>query len=116
MENGNSIKRNCPIDLTMDLISGRWSMWVLWTLQDGPLRFGELKRRIPGITEKMLIQQLKKFKEFNIVNRTVFMQVPPKVEYTLTQKGQSLKPVMQLIRQWGEEYLDFKGHNDLSGA
>lgn len=95
----------CPIDFTIDLISGKWSMWVLWTLQNDPLRFGEIRNRIPGITEKMLIQQLKKFESYNIVVRKVYPQVPPKVEYSLTEHGKSLKPIMLLIKQWGDEHL-----------
>jgi DNA-binding HxlR family transcriptional regulator len=80
-------------------------MWILWTLQDSPLRFGEIRNRIPGITEKMLIQQLKKFETYNIVIRKVYPQVPPKVEYSLTEHGKSLKPIMSLIKQWGDEHL-----------
>ncbi|MCB2342476.1 winged helix-turn-helix transcriptional regulator [Clostridium estertheticum] len=95
----------CPIDFTIDLISGKWSMWVLWTLQNDTLRFGELRKKIPSITEKMLIQQLKKFESYNIVSRKMYSQVPPKVEYSLTEYGKSLKPIMLLIRQWGNEHL-----------
>ena len=95
----------CPIDFTIDLISGKWSMWILWTLQNGSLRFGEIRKKIPGITEKMLIQQLKKFESYGIVNRKVYSQVPPKVEYSLTQDGKSLKPIMLLIKEWGDEHL-----------
>lgn len=108
MENQNRTDKNCPIEFTIDIISGKWSMWILWTLQEGPLRFGELKRRIPGITEKMLIQQLKKFEENNIVSRKAYSQIPPKVEYTLTEDGQSLKAIMQSIKQWGDEHLHLK--------
>jgi DNA-binding HxlR family transcriptional regulator len=95
----------CPIDFTIDLISGKWSMWILWSLQEGPLRFGEIRKAIPNITEKMLIQQLKKFENCNIVNRKVYNQIPPKVEYSLTKNGESLKPIMILIKQWGKEHL-----------
>ena len=98
-------KDACPIDFTIDLIGNKWSMWILWSLQDGPLRFGELKKSIPGITEKMLIQQLKKFESNHIIIRTVYPQVPPKVEYTLTPDGKSLKTIMTSIKQWGEEHL-----------
>ncbi len=104
MENINANRENCPIDFTINLIGSKWSMWVLWTLQDGPIRFSALKRNIPGITEKMLIQQLKKFEEFHIVNRKIYTQIPPKVEYELTEKGQSLRPIMQLIKEWGEKH------------
>lgn len=97
----------CPIDFTIDLISGKWSMWILWTLQDGngPLRFGQIKRSIPNITEKMLMQELKKFESYGIVNRKVYPEVPPKVEYSLTEAGESLKPIMMLIEKWGNEHL-----------
>lgn len=101
-------KDACPIDFTIDLIGNKWSMWILWSLQDGPLRFGELKKSIPGITEKMLIQQLKKFESNHIIIRTVYPQVPPKVEYTLTQDGKSLKAIMTSIKQWGEEHLSIQ--------
>jgi DNA-binding HxlR family transcriptional regulator len=95
----------CPIDFTIDLISGKWSMWILWTLQDNPLRFGEIRNKIPGITEKMLIQQLKKFEAYNIISRKAYLQIPPKVEYSLTEHGRSLKPIISLIKQWGDEHL-----------
>ena len=101
----NEKSYTCPIDFTINLISGKWSMWVLWTLQNDPLRFGEIRNRIPGITEKMLIQQLKKFESYNIVSRKVYYEVPPKVEYSLTEHGKSLKPIMSLIKQWGDEHL-----------
>ena len=91
----------CPIDFTIDLIGNKWSMWILWSLQDGPLRFGQLQKMIPRITEKMLTQQLKKFESNHLVIRTVYPQVPPKVEYTLTQDGKSLKAIMTSIKQWG---------------
>lgn len=105
MSETNQKLYNCPIDFTIELISGKWSMWVLWTLQDTTLRFGEIRDKIPGITEKMLIQQLKKFESYNIVSRKVYMEVPPKVEYSLTEHGKSLKPIMLSIQQWGNEHL-----------
>ena len=106
----NEKKYTCPINFTIDLISGKWSMWVLWNLQDCPLRFGELKRSIPGITEKMLIQQLKKFENNNLVTRTVYSQIPPKVEYSLTEHGKSLKTIMLSIKQWGDDHLYIQGN------
>lgn len=101
----NEKSYTCPIDFTINLISGKWSMWVLWTLENDPLRFGEIRDRIPGITEKMLIQQLKKFQNCNIISRKSYHQIPPKVEYSLTEHGKSLKPIMLLIKQWGDEHL-----------
>lgn len=101
---------NCPIDFTIGLISGKWSMWILWTLHNGngPLRFGQIRRNIPNITEKMLMQELKKFEVYGIVNRKVYPEVPPKVEYFLTEAGKSLKPVMMLIERWGNEHLNIQ--------
>lgn len=101
-------KYTCPIDFAMNLIGDKWSMWILWSLQDGPLRFRELKRLIPGISAKMLTQQLKKFEDNNIVMRKIYPEVPPKVEYRLTQNGKSLKTIIALIKQWGEEHLSLQ--------
>lgn len=100
----------CPIDFTMNLIGSKWSMWILWTLHNnnGTLRFGEIKKSIPGITEKMLIQQLKKFESYGIVSRKVYSQIPPRVEYSLTEAGESLKPILLLVRQWGEGHLNMQ--------
>ena len=102
----------CPIDFTMSLIGDKWSMWILWSLQDGPLRFGELKRIIPGITEKMLTQQLKKFEENKIILRKVYPEVPPKVEYRLTRHGESLRPIITAVKQWGETHLMIQDEPD----
>lgn len=104
------IQDTCPIDYTIHLIADKWSMWILWSLLDGPMRFGELRRTIPGITEKMLTQQLKKFESYQIITRTVYPQVPPKVEYSLTPNGESLKPIMLSIRQWGQDHLHIQGN------
>lgn len=103
----------CPLDLTIELISGKWSMWVLFALQSGPLRFGELRKKIPGITEKMLIQQLRKFENYSIVNRKVYTQVPPKVEYSLTEHGESLEPIMVMLNRWALQHSHILENVDL---
>lgn len=102
----------CPIDFTIHLIGDKWSMWILWSLMEGPTRFGELKRKIPEITEKVLIQQLKKFERNHIISRKLYPEVPPKVEYMLTSHGESLKGLMETIRTWGEEHLLLQDLND----
>ncbi|WP_105614675.1 winged helix-turn-helix transcriptional regulator [Vallitalea okinawensis] len=108
----NNKEYSCSIDLTIDLISGKWSMWVLYVLQnEGTIRFGELRKRVKGITEKMLIQQLKKYESFDIVHRKVYNQVPPKVEYSLTEYGNKLMPIIDLLFQWGDEFME--SHEDL---
>jgi DNA-binding HxlR family transcriptional regulator len=90
----------CPIESTLDVIAGRWKILILWYLQGGALRFGELRRHISAATPKMLTQQLRQMEQEGLVHREVFAQVPPKVVYTLTDRGQSLRPVLQSLYDW----------------
>ena len=96
---------NCPIEAIIDVIGGKWKALILWQLQDTTKRTGELKRLIPGITQKMLIQQLKALENQGFVKRNVYAQVPPKVEYSLTKSGENLKPILQQMCSWGREYM-----------
>ena len=92
----------CPVEVTLDLIGGRWKPLILWHLKErGVLRHGQLKRLIPTITQKMLTQQLRELEHDGIVHRTVYPQVPPKVEYSLTTLGESLRPVVDAMCEWG---------------
>ena len=90
----------CPIEDTLNVIAGRWKILVLWWLQRGELRFGELRRNIPTVTPKMLTQQLRQMEDEGLVRREVFAEVPPKVVYSLTKRGQSLRPVLQSLFDW----------------
>jgi DNA-binding HxlR family transcriptional regulator len=92
------IDGRCPIEDTLNVIAGRWKILILWWLQEGELRFSELRRCIPTITQKMLTQQLRQMEVEGLVSREVFAQVPPKVIYTLTERGQSLRPVLRSLR------------------
>ena len=94
------IDGRCPIEDTLNVIAGRWKILLLWWLQEGELRFGELRRRVPTITQKMLTQQLRQMETEGLVNREVFAQVPPKVIYSLTERGHSLRPVLQSLYDW----------------
>jgi DNA-binding HxlR family transcriptional regulator len=91
----------CPAEVTLAVIGGRWKVLLLYHLFPGVMRFSELRRALPGITQKMLTQQLREMERDGIVHRTVYAQVPPKVEYTLTPRGQSLRPVVQAMCRWG---------------
>lgn len=91
----------CAMDVTMDFIGGKWKTIVLWYLKDDILRFGELRKRIPQISEKMLSQQLKALEKDGLVTRKVYPQIPPKVEYFLTEEGKSLIPLLQELAKWG---------------
>lgn len=79
-------------------------MWILWVLRMGPVRYNDIRRQIPGITEKILTQQLRKFEKYGIIKRVVYPQVPPKVEYSLTELGETLKPVLDSAYDWGKAH------------
>lgn len=93
------------VQTTLKVIGGKWKLLILWHLKDGGKRFSELKRLIPEITEKMLIQQLRELEKDAIVNRNVQSDVPPKVEYSFTAYGKSLIPVLKPLCNWGQEHL-----------
>ena len=92
----------CPAERTLDVIGGRWKVPILWHLLKKTLRFSELRRALPGVTQKMLTQQLRELERAGVVRRTVYPQVPPKVEYSLTERGASLKPVVDAMCKWGK--------------
>ena len=95
---------NCPVKATMDLIGGKWKPIILYYLKEGTQRFGELQRLIPHATKKMLTQQLRELEGDEIIRRKIYHQVPPKVEYSLSEHGKSLKPVLEAMAAWGSEY------------
>ncbi len=93
---------NCPVRATMQIIGGKWKPIILYYIKtERVCRFSELERYIPHITKKMLTQQLRELESDGIVNRKSYPQVPPKVEYSLTKYGKSLKPILQLMADWG---------------
>lgn len=94
----------CPVEATLELIGGKWKGIVLYYLLDGRLRFSELKRRIGCVTQRMLTKQLRELEAGGLVNRIVYAEVPPRVEYELTEAGMSLKPIVNLLKTWGETY------------
>jgi DNA-binding HxlR family transcriptional regulator len=94
------------VQATLRVLGGKWKLLILWHLKDEARRFSELKRLIPEITEKMLIQQLRELEKDKVVDRHVYPEVPPKVEYSFTDYGKSLEPVLQVLCNWGEEHLN----------
>jgi DNA-binding HxlR family transcriptional regulator len=95
----------CPVEATLDLIGGKWKAVILYHLRDQVLRFNELQRRLTGISQRLLTKQLRELEEVGFVTRTVYAEVPPKVEYRLTKKGETLRPVIRALEIWGEDYL-----------
>lgn len=106
----NNKKYNCPMEMTMDLIGGKWKVLILWHLSFGVLRFNELKKKFSNITQKMLTQQLRDLEVNGLIYRKVYPQVPPKVEYSLTEIGRSLVPILQEMNKWG---TSFKNSNNI---
>ena len=98
-------KENCPVAATLELIGGKYKALILWNLAEKKLRFSELKNVIQGATPKMLTQQLRELEAQNLIHREVFAVVPPKVEYSLTELGRSLMPILVSMRDWGSSYL-----------
>ncbi|MEE0252815.1 MAG: helix-turn-helix domain-containing protein [Acutalibacteraceae bacterium] len=101
----------CPVETTLMLISNRWNVLILRDLMDGTKRFGELKKSLGNISQKVLTANLRAMEENGLLIRTVYAQVPPKVEYTLTDTGYSLKSVLDAMVQWGTNYqLQIQNH------
>ena len=99
---------NCPVEATLDLIGGKYKALILWHLSDGQLRFSELRKVITSATPKMLTQQLRELEAQSLIHREVFPVVPPKVEYSLTELGRSLLPILVAMRDWGADYMRSK--------
>lgn len=98
---------NCEKELTLTIIGGKWKMLIMWYLgKEGTKRFGELKSMMPGITQRMLVSQLRELEEDQIVHRKVYPVVPPKVEYSLTEHGRSLMPILESMDEWGKNYME----------
>ena len=100
----------CPVETTLTLISDKWKVLILRDLLPGTKRFGELKKSIGHVTQKVLTAQLRQMEESGLLTRTVYAEVPPRVEYTLTDLGYSLKPILDAMWAWGEGYQEKMGH------
>jgi DNA-binding HxlR family transcriptional regulator len=96
---------DCPLTSLIDMIGGRWKVLSLWCLRDGTKRFTELKRLMPGVTQKMLTQQLRQLEMDGLVRREVFPQVPPKVEYSLTPTGEELSGLLSTLSDWAKAHM-----------
>lgn len=94
----------CPVEITLDVIGGKWKGMVLYRLLDGTARFNEIRRAVPKATQRMLTLQLRELESDGVIRRKVYAEVPPKVEYSLTEFGLSLKPILLLMRDWGTQY------------
>lgn len=99
----------CPVETTLTLIGDKWKVLILRDLMGGVKRFSELKRSVGGVSQKVLTAQLRAMEESGLVSRKVYAEVPPRVEYSLTREGRSLKPILDAMRAWGEAYQKKQG-------
>ncbi|NKJ44180.1 helix-turn-helix domain-containing protein [Novosphingobium sp. SG720] len=99
----------CAVEAAVSLIDGKWKAVALFHLEDGPIRFNELRRRVGEVTPRMLTNQLRELEADGLIEREVFAQVPPRVEYRLSQRGQSLTPIIAALKAWGDANMDLFG-------
>ncbi|QCI67902.1 winged helix-turn-helix transcriptional regulator [Phreatobacter stygius] len=100
----------CPVEGVLDLIDGKWKGVILYHLLNGTLRFNEIRKKLPTVTQRMLTNQLRELEADGFVVRTVFAQVPPRVDYSLSELGRSLDPVIGALKAWGDAHLDKMGY------
>lgn len=103
----NSPKKEygCPVEAAIDIIGGKWKPVILWHIRDKPLRFNEIRLILPNITQSMLTRQLRELEADHVINRKVFAEVPPRVEYSLTSFGKTVIPILDDLCEWGKTYL-----------
>jgi DNA-binding HxlR family transcriptional regulator len=102
-ENNEDLKvEKCPVETALDVLAGKWKILILWYLRSETKRFNELQKLLPRTTQKMLIQKLRELEDDGIIHREVYPVVPPKVEYSLTKYGETLKPIIKQLYLWGE--------------
>jgi DNA-binding HxlR family transcriptional regulator len=105
MYSRNGKSYHCPVEAALDVIGGKWKPLILWALGDKVLRFNELQKGLPGVNTKMLTKQLRELEEDGVITRTIYPEVPPRVEYAITDFGRTLIPILQALCNWGAGYL-----------
>lgn len=108
LENEQSLETDCPFIYALTLMGKRWKPAILWKMTEGVYRFGEFKRAIPQISEKMLTQHLRELEADGLITRTIFPEMPPRVEYALTPLGLSLQPILEQLNNWGKNAQQMK--------
>lgn len=111
MEEINDLFGKCPVFTAQKIIGGKWTMLIIQYLSEETLRFGELQRKLPMMTQATLTKQLRNLEEFGLVERVIYPQVPPKVEYSLSDIGKRFLPVLNELALWGEEYKSYMNDN-----
>ncbi|MBD2523916.1 MULTISPECIES: helix-turn-helix domain-containing protein [Nostoc] len=107
----NNLRLTCEVETTLKVIGGRWKVLIIRELMTGVKRFGELQRALPGVTQKMLTQQLREMEQDGIIHREVYPQIPPKVEYSLTHLGETLQPILYAMHEWAVQHSNRTNHH-----
>lgn len=102
----HNTKFKCQMELTVYLIGGKWKIPILWNLKEGTMRFGEIKQQLGSVTPKMLTQQLRELEEAGLIKRLVYAEIPPRVEYLLTEDAITILPILEQLSQWGNDYYN----------
>lgn len=105
---------NCPVGVILNIVGGKWKILIIYSLLGGKKRFNELRRIIPRVTQRMLTHQLRELEADSIITRTIYAEIPPKVEYQLTEIGYALKPILQQLEDWGRCYLKKRAEKNIS--
>jgi len=103
--NGKTTEYSCPVEAALAVIGGKWKPVILWSLAEGTKRFSEIQHAMPRITQAMLTKQLRELEQDGVIHREVYAQVPPKVEYSLTEFGETAIPVLKALCEWGDYYI-----------
>lgn len=106
MEKNSYLFGKCPYFTAQKVFSGKWSILIMYQLNDGPLRYGELQKRLVGITQATLTNQLRMLEDYRLISRYVYSEIPPKVEYSLTEIGHAFHPVLEQFEIWGDKYIE----------
>lgn len=112
MAKAQAVDEQCPVEVGLNILSGKWKLKILWHLSGGTIRFNELQRLLGNITTKTLTQQLRELEEQGIIVRKVFPEIPPKVEYSLSELGGTLKPILAQLCDWGKTYHSYQNHRE----
>ncbi|MBN7773354.1 winged helix-turn-helix transcriptional regulator [Clostridium aminobutyricum] len=107
MKEGKEMFGLCPYVTSQKLLTGKWSLLIMYHLSSGPVRFNELQRRLPNLTQTTLSKQLKSLEADGLIIRKEYPQIPPKVEYALSEIGEKFQPVLDSLEAWGNEYIDY---------
>lgn len=108
LENEKALEADCPFIFALSLMGKRWKPAILWKMMEGYYRFGDFKKQIPQISEKMLTQHLRELEADGLITRTIYAEMPPRVEYALTELGGSLQPILSELNHWGESTKNLK--------